>query len=104
MRWTTSSGMSRHGSNGLGSTVSITGHLIVVVTWVIGTSVASSRAGPAPEPAGGAVCQTRITAATSADTAASRRALAPITPLQLESLPGVYKSAAAARTGNENMF
>ena len=97
--------MSRHGSNGLGSTVSITGHLIVVETLVIGTSVESSRAGPAPEPVGGAVCQTRITAATSADNAASRRTLAAITPPSARKpIPGVYKSASAARTGNENMF
>src|ERR1700760_2116890 len=80
--------MSSHGSNGRGSTVSITGHLIVVDTSDIGAAVDRSSTLPlAPEPAG-VVCQTTITAATSAHTADSTRSLATITPRSLSDPAG----------------
>ena len=75
MRWITSSGMSLHGLNGSGSVVSMTGHLIDVVTLVMGMSSAWTSGRLA-----GSACQTTITAATSAQSAESRRSLATITP------------------------
>ena len=72
--------MSSHGSNGRGSTVSITGHLIVVDTSDIGAAVDRSSTPPAATGPAGLVCQTTITAATSAHSADSRRSLAAIKP------------------------
>src|SRR5882757_4127673 len=76
----TSNGMSLHESNGVGSTVSMTGHLMVVDTSLMGADVDRSCTGPPSGLATGLVCQTTITAATSAHTADSRRSLAAITP------------------------
>src|SRR4029077_14042800 len=80
IRWITSSGMSSHGSNGRGLTVATTGHLIVVDTSDRGAAV--DRSSTLPEPAGppGLVCQTTITAATSAHSADRTRSLAAIKP------------------------
>src|SRR5690349_16295431 len=75
--------MSRHGSNGLGSVVSMTGHLMVVETLVSGRSVASSCIGD-EEPGCRSVCQTTIIAATNAHNAQITRSLAAIAP------PAIY--------------
>src|SRR6476469_1048933 len=109
----TSSGMSSHGSNGRGSTVSITGDVIVVDTSDRGAAVdRSSTLAPAAGPVR-AVCQTTNIAATSAHSGDRTRSLATISPLPVlaaqppnarPTLPGVYLSATATRTGNKNMF
>src|SRR5258705_9416518 len=97
--------MSLHASNGFGLTVSITGHLMVVETSLIGADVDRSCTDPLSGPATGLVCQTRITAATSAHTADSKRSLAAITlPRARRSLRGVYKSSTVARRRSRNMF
>src|ERR1700694_4464260 len=101
----TPSGMSSHGSNGRGLTVSTTGHLMVVETSDIGAAVERRSTVPLPVRLGGALWQTPITAVTSAHIAASRRSLVAITPPRTrQPLRGVYKSRAPRRTRNENLF
>ena len=110
----TSSGMSSHGSNGRGSTVSITGHLIVVDTSDSGAAVDRSSTLPLAAGPVGLVCQTTITAATSAHSADRTRSLAttyiPCLFWRLSRRTLVRpsrecsRSATAARTGNKNMF
>ena len=109
----TSSGMSSHGSNGRGSTVSITGHLIVVDTSDRGAAVDRSSTLPLAAGPAGSVCQTTITAATSAHSADRTRSLATITPPAVSAaqppnarptLPGSVAVRRSRRTGNKNMF
>src|SRR6476620_8686293 len=109
----TSIGMSWHASNGRGSTVSMTGHLMLVETSLMGAEVERRSTPSVPSLPVGLVCHTTITAATSAHIADSRRSLAAIkSPGRLRGgaarigwpLRGVYKSRTDDRTGNENMF
>src|SRR5258705_8059373 len=72
--------MSSHGSNGRGLTVSITGHLIVVATSDRGAVVERNSTLPVATGPAGLVCQTMITAATSAHSADRTRSLAVIKP------------------------
>src|SRR5512139_2936674 len=100
MDCTTSSGMSLHGLNGDGSVVSTTGHLIDVVTLVIGMSSASTLGAPA-----GSVCQTTITAVINAPSTETRRSLAAITPLVRRSDPAGSVAGGLQRPGgSENLF
>src|SRR3954465_7465311 len=78
----TSYGVSLHASNGEGLTVSITGHLMVVETSLMGADVDRSCTAPLSGAATGLVCQTTITAATSAHIADSKRNSAAITLLR----------------------
>src|ERR1700694_1192101 len=101
----TSSGMSSHGSNGRGLTVSTTGHLMVVATSDSGAAVDRRSTAPLLVRLGGALWYTTITAVTSAHNAASRRSLVAITPPRArQPLRGVYKSRTQRRTRNENLF
>jgi hypothetical protein len=105
MRWMTSNGMSRHASNGSGSTVSTTGHLMVVVAIGNGAAVERNCTGSAAGTVSGPPCWTRITAVTSAPNAANRRILVAMkSPRARLPLPGLYKSSCRSRTENENMF
>ena len=76
----TSSGMSSHGTNGLGSTMSITGHLIVVVGLSIGTAVDRSCTLRVAARFAGADCTTTTTAATRAHSTANSRNLVAMAP------------------------
>ncbi|CKR06198.1 Uncharacterised protein [Mycobacterium tuberculosis] len=91
----TSNGMSRHGSNGLGSVVATIGLFIVVD---MGAAVDRSWTASPPVGAGGMPCQptvpTTTTAAVSAPSPPISRTLVNTTPPALGGpLPGVYKSA-----------
>ena len=65
----TSSGMSSHGSNGLGSVVATMGDLMLVVVSPMGAEVERSSTPPVLSRPTGSDCQRTITAATSAHTA-----------------------------------
>src|SRR3954469_315194 len=97
MRWITSTGMSRHASNGSGSTVSITGHLIVVVAIGSGAKVERSCTGSGVCTVSGPPCSTRITAVTSAPNAANRRILVAITPPRASTAPAGTIQVASKR-------
>ena len=103
--------MSSHGSNGLGSTVSTTGHLIVVVGSSMGAAVERSCTLAVTLELAGEDCHTATTAVTSAHSTANSRNLVVhglvgmATPgCRFGTPAGSVPSVTSARTVNENLF